>query len=263
MKIYFYVFIFIFIVFKFIIFGYRYINFFFRMIFNINLMLRERVKYFNLGKRAQYYVKKNLFFSLFFFLELYLKTFGLQLNYIELVPFNEEAQTEFDEEEFNNDAKTIAYQLFSKKLKILSADTRDNELTILQNAKDKANLSFLAYRALRIKLKYININILSGKRLDSFKFKLNLFFPIYSNSLGCYVSAQEKIRFVIRKIYNKMIQNNIVISNNIFKVHLSGDGFQLTRTKINLFKFTFKILNEKNNSISGIYHLGKLLDFYY
>jgi hypothetical protein len=42
-----------------------------------------------------------------------------QLNYIELVPFNEEAQTEFDEEEFNNDAKTIAYQLFSKKLKIL------------------------------------------------------------------------------------------------------------------------------------------------
>jgi hypothetical protein len=47
------------------------------MIFNINLMLRERVKYFNLGKRAQYYVKKNLFFSLFFFLELYLKTFGL------------------------------------------------------------------------------------------------------------------------------------------------------------------------------------------
>lgn len=148
--------------------------------------------------------------------------------------------------------QTIAYQFFLKKLKILSADTRHNELAILQNAKDKANLSFLAYRALRIKLKYININILSGKRLDSFKFKLNLFFPIYSNSLGCYVSAQEKIRFVIRKIYNKMIENNIVISNNIFKVHLSGDGFQLTRTKINLFKFTFKILNENNNSISGI-----------
>jgi len=227
------------------------------MIFNINLMLRARMKYFNLSKRAQFYVKKNLFFSLFFFLELYLKTFGLQFKYIELVPFNEEAQTEFDEEEFNAEAKTAAFKIFQKKIKISNIDTRAIELAILQNAKDKANLSFCAYRAFRIKLKYININILSAKKLDSFKKKLNLFFPIFSNSLGCYVSAQDKIRFVIRKIFNQMIQNNIEIKNNIFNIHLSGDGFQLTRTKINLFKLTFKVLNENKNSITGIYHLGK------
>jgi hypothetical protein len=227
------------------------------MIFNINLMLRERIKYFNLRRKAQYNVKKNLFFSLFFFLELYLKTFGLQFKYVELVPFNEEAQTEFDEDEFNAEAKTAAFKIFLKKIKITNFDTRADDLAILQSAKDKANLSYLAYRAFRIKLKYVNINILSAKKLDSFKKKLNLFFPIFSNSLGCYVSAQGKIRFVIRKIYNQMIQNNIEIRNNFFNVHLSGDGFQLTKTKINLFKFTFKVLNENNNSITGIYHLGK------
>jgi hypothetical protein len=229
------------------------------MIFNFNILLRERVKFFNLSKRAQYNVKKNMFYSLFFFVEIYLKTLGLQFKCVELVPYNEEAQLEFDENELNVEAKQAAYKLFLQKLKILNLDTSDNELAILQNAKDKANLSFLAYRAFRIKLKYININILSAKKLDIFKLKLNLFFPIFSNSLGCYVSAQEKIKFVISKIYHQLIKNNQEIKNNTFNVHLSGDGCQLTKTKINIIKFTFKILNENNNSITGQYHLGNNL----
>lgn len=226
------------------------------MIFNFNILLRERVKFFNLKKRAQFNVKKNMFYSLFFFVEIYLKTLGLQFKYVELVPYNEEAQLEFDENELNLEAKQAAFKLFLKKLKILNVDTSDKELAVLQNAKDKANLSLLAYRAFRIKLKYININILSAQKLDIFKLKLNLFFPIFSNSLGCYVSAGEKIKFVISKIYHQLIKNNQEIKNNTFNVHLNGDGCQITKTKINIIKFTFKILNENNNSITGQYHLG-------
>ena len=78
------------------------------------------------------------------------------------MPYNEEAQLEFDENELNVEAKQAAYKLFLQKLKILNLDTSDNELAVLQNAKDKANLSYLTYRAFRIKLKYIIINILSA-----------------------------------------------------------------------------------------------------
>jgi len=127
------------------------------MIFNINLMLRARMKYFNLTKRAQFYVKKNLFFSLFFFLELYLKTFGLQFKYIELVPFNEEAQTEFDEEEFNAEAKTAAFKIFQKKKKNLMPKRKPLHLKYFKKKLKfqiltQGPLNWLFYKMQRIKL---------------------------------------------------------------------------------------------------------------
>ena len=71
--------------------------------------------------------------------------------------------------------------------------------------------------------------------------------------MGSYIDPFEKINFTIRKIYQKL---NSVIENDTFNVHLSGDGMQLTKTKLNLINFTFKILNENNLSPNSIYTLG-------
>jgi len=84
------------------------------------------------------------------------------------------------------------------------------------------------------------------------------FFTIKTNNFGCFVDCKEKITFVIKKVYEKLKKN---ISNNIFKIHLSGDGCTITKTKLNLVNFCFKVLNDNDESTSGLYILGKCCYF--
>ena len=88
-------------------------------------------------------------------------------------------------------------------------------------------------------------------KLDSFKKKVNQFFSIQNNQHGFYVNAQEKISFVLTKIWERM-----PIVNNEFRIHLLGDGCNVSRTRIKIVKFCFKVINEMNDSVTGIYHLG-------
>ena len=59
---------------------------------------------------------------------------------------------------------------------------------------------------------------------------------------------------MLSKIYIKL---NREITNNTFHIHLSGDGFCIAKTYINIINFTFKVLNEKNDSPKSLYTLGR------
>ena len=54
-----------------------------------------------------------------------------------------------------------------------------------------------------------------------------------------------------------MIQKGKTIENNTFKIHLSGDGCGITRTKLNVICFTLKVLNYGVESTNGLFKLGK------
>ena len=70
--------------------------------FEIQLALRKRVKFFNLRERAQHAVKENLYLKLFFFVEIYLKTFGLQISKIEITKYNGPILTHFNNDDLND-----------------------------------------------------------------------------------------------------------------------------------------------------------------
>ena len=87
---------------------------------------------------------------------------------------------------------------------------------------------------------------------------MNFFFPIIHNTLGVYVNAEEKIKYVIKKIYEDMsIQTKRI--TDTFHIHLSGDGMGISKTKTSLMNFTFKVINENNLSTSGLYTLGIII----
>jgi hypothetical protein len=79
---------------------------------------------------------------------------------------------------------------------------------------------------------------------------MNNFFSIKKNNYGCFVDCSSKIYFVLKKIYEELEKN---IENNIFKIHLCGDGCSLTRTKFSIVNFCFKVLNQNNDKSSGLF----------
>lgn len=85
------------------------------MILNVNLSLRRRVRYFNLlSSRARRLVKENIYLTIFFFVEIYLKTYGLEIKEIHLKEFNENIITDYDENDLNLQSKKNAYREFKK-----------------------------------------------------------------------------------------------------------------------------------------------------
>ena len=68
----------------------------------------------------------------------------------------------------------------------------------------------------------------------------------------------QKIEFVLKKIIEYQRVNLQAIENNTFNLHLSGDGCSISKTKINLVNFCFKILNksEEKDNASRLYTLG-------
>ena len=119
------------------------------MILNVNLSLRRRVRFFNLlSSRARRLVKENIYLTIFFFVEIYLKTYGLEIKEIHLKEFNEDIITDYDENDLNLQSKKNAYREFKKKIKISNDDlVRDPDLVIEKTAvaRELTNLSENSY----------------------------------------------------------------------------------------------------------------------
>ena len=143
----------------------------------------------------------------------------------------------------------------------------DNDLMKIQGIKDKTNQSNESYGLFRNAINDLlrqakqNYKLASKKKMNSFKLKLNKFYDINTNRFGCYVNVKEKIYFTLKKISEYMVKNGQSIKDNVFNIHLSGDGCTITRTLKNFVNFTFKVLNENDNSTSGLYTLGNLIFF--
>lgn len=230
--------------------------------FEITIILRKRVKYFNLSSRAQHSVKEQLYFHVLFFIEIYLKTYGLEISKLELQKYDGEIFTNCNEDQLSKEVKKQSYSSFKKKFKINETNEIDHVL-IQQTAKDKANLSDKTYSAFRKRINKSNdkFKLLSINKLNIFKKKLNQFFKIEQNILGCYVDAFDKIKFTLKKVYERLLNDNKTIENNTFKIHLSGDGCRITRTRFNIINFTFKVLNDSIQNTTGLYTLGILNEF--
>ena len=234
---------------------------------NHHLLLRfiQRQKYFQLCSNSRdKLMRKNIFLEVFYYLELFLKTFGLQFNKIELVECNDNLANIIDRIQSTEANKKLQYEIFKKKLVIQqSYDSNpictDNELFILQGARDHANMSEIAYTKYNREIsKITKTKPRPFKKVNVFKKKMNLFFPIIHNTLGIYVNAEEKIKYVIKKIYEDMsIQTKRI--TDTFHIHLSGDGMGISKTKTSLMNFTFKVINENNLSTSGLYTLGIII----
>ena len=69
---------------------------------------------------------------------------------------------------------------------------------------------------------------------------MNKFFTISTNFYGWFNEPFEKIAYVVKNTKFPMP----FIKDFVLKIHLSGDGLNLTRTRFNLVNFCFKILNE-------------------
>ena len=128
---------------------------------------------------------------------------------------------------------------------------------IIQEAKDRANMSEKNYIRFRKTCSKINsFKLPSLFKLNEFKFRLNKFFTIIKNEFGFYVEPDEKIKWILNKLYHK---ENFKLKNNIFRLHLSGDGMAASKTRVNLINFTFRVLNENNQKTSSHYILGNFL----
>ena len=203
-----------------------------------------------------------------FFFELLLNTDGLTISSIELKLFNGHIITNYNDELISNNVKKEKYALFRNNFTIDETEQNNdadqvamNDVVIYQYAKDKANLSDAAYISFRAKINNTNrkLKLTSLNKLNTFKKKLNQFFKIETNSLGCYINAYDKIKFTLKKIYQQMIETDKIIVNNTFNIHLSGDGCRITKTKLNLITFCFKVLNYRDESTSGLFKLGNFV----
>jgi len=102
------------------------------------------------------------------------------------------------------------------------------------------------------------VKLFTLNKLNIFKKKMNQFFPIKTNSLGVYVDCRDKITFTLKKIYERSSNGNRPIENDTFKLHLSGDGCIITRTRLKIINFNFKVLNEGIQNTDGLYTLGNI-----
>jgi hypothetical protein len=237
-------------------------------IFDITLNLRKRINYFNLGESAKFKIKQSIYTNILFYINIYLKTYGLQIEKLVLSENRDPVKVDYDADELNIGTRKENYDSFKKKLIIInSSENQDNsDLKKLsrtfkhQKAKEIANLSNESYRLFR-KTVYdkTNCKLVSVDKLNVFKKRfLNTFFKTNKNNSGFYVEILQKIEFVLKKIVESQRLCNESIENNTFKVHLLGDGCSITKTKINLVNFCFKILNltEQKDNTSRLYTLG-------
>ena len=156
-------------------------------------------------------------------------------------------------------------QSFRQKIQIIDTVVElnmDQKTIHMQAAKDSANLSRRTYTTFKNKLNHIifekRSKLISEYKLNIFKIKMNKFYQLKRNSLGYFVDSFDKIKFTLTKIFNSLRNQNIEIKNNVFNLHLSGDGCSISKTKINIINFTFKVLNEGDQSSTGLYTLGNL-----
>ena len=205
----------------------------------IELNLRRgRIPYFNLRNKLEQKITIKKKLDQF---NNYLNTFGLSFSKIDITPVQ------------NN---------FKYKLSIfekMSMDTIDSEEdAISQRAKDLALMSDKSYKIFRNTLG-LHSNLASLRKCNKYKKKLNKLWAIRDNDVGSYVKDPiKKIQYVCQKFIEKNISKNpdFQIENNIFKVLISGDGINVTKTHLSLLNFTFSLINDGDLSFRGFYTLG-------
>ena len=140
------------------------------MYFELNLKIRKREKFFDLvSNHSRTRIKKMLFMDYLFYLNIFLKSFGFEINKIEL----KESNNDYEQIGLTNEAKLHEYHNFHKIFQIKKSfsgeKTEEEELFIIQSARDLSNLSEKAYKLLKT-----NIHSISQQKLKSLN-KINSF----------------------------------------------------------------------------------------
>jgi hypothetical protein len=234
--------------------------------FELQFDLRKRKSFATLqSSKQKERVIEFLYMNFLFYFQLILGSFGLEIRSIELGQC--ESIYSIPDQELSIYQKKRKLKKFLKILKINidyygASNNPDDSLMKIQAVKDKTNQSNKAYGLFRNTINELlrqskkNFELPSKYKLNTFKVKLNKFYDIKSNRFGCYVDVKEKVYFTLKKISEHLIKNGQNIKNNVFDIHLSGDGCTITRTFKNFINFTFKVLNENDHSTSGLYTLG-------
>ncbi len=171
---------------------------------NIIIPLFKRICYFESSNRQKQRTRECLFLDILFYVNLYLKTFGLEIGEINLIKFEGLKPTEgILPSDHTLEKKKIEYKKFFRKIKV----TEESEVfdanyksMVMQTVRDKINLSFEKYGIIKSELKKLTkCQIPSSNKVVTFMKKMNQFFKIHKNELGVYVDPLEKLTFVLNK----------------------------------------------------------------
>lgn len=134
---------------------------------------------------------------------------------------------------------------------------QNNNAAICQTARDEALMSERAYNKFRKKIKPF-AKLASLTKCNHYKRLISSYWQIQNTSCGAFVSDPiQKIKFVCE---NYLTYNPGALKDKCFKIFLCGDGFQLTRTHLNILNFSFRLLNDSDLSLNGCYVLGMYIN---
>ena len=86
--------------------------------FEIGLHFRKRGSFFNLTDSSKIKIKYNLYIEILFYLNLFLKTYGLQIERLVLSQCNDAVKVDYDENDLSIEVKKESYNIFKKKFTI-------------------------------------------------------------------------------------------------------------------------------------------------
>ena len=208
---------------------------------SIELNLRRgKVPYFNLRNKLEQKIKIKKKLDQF---NTYLNTFGLCFSKIDIVTIQ-------------TTNPSNKYKLDISQITDTPMDTQDDAVS--QKAKDLAMMSEKSYKIFRKTLGPLS-NLVSLRRCNVYKKKLNKLWAIKDNDLGSFIKEPiNKIKYVCQRFIDRNITINpdFRIENNLFKILLSGDGINITKTHLSILNFTFSLLNDGDLSYKGFYTLG-------
>jgi len=134
---------------------------------------------------------------------------------------------------------------------------QNNNAAICQTARDEALMSERAYNKFRKKIKPF-AKLASLTKCNHYKRLISSYWQIQNTSCGAFVSDPiQKIKFVCEKY---LTCNPGALEDKCFNIFLCGDGFQLTRTHLNILNFSFRLLNDSDLSLNGCYVLGMYIN---
>ena len=163
--------------------------------------------------------------------------------------------------------------ILSRRKKNTGVFQKPPKLTILKNqisksqlafrcmkATDLLNISNKKYHLLRKLLKNSPYILPSKHWITEMKLDLNDFFEIIPNDKGFYVNPEQKIQFVCKKF----LIDNPDYQSQTFRIKLSADVTQISKTRIQLLNFTFDLLddNKEISSVMSIFILGISIFFF-
>jgi hypothetical protein len=147
------------------------------------------------------------------------------------------------------------------KLTILKNQISKSQLAFqCMKATDLLNISNKKYHLLRKLLKNSPYILPSKHWITEMKFDLNDFFEIIPNDKGFYANPEQKIQFVCKKF----LIDNPDYPRQTFRIKLSADVTQISKTRIQLLNFTFDLLddNKEISSVMSIFILGISIFFF-